>query len=58
MSSNIFSTLHMLTCQYSLGKTISTITRILEGRPSLKDKKEGYCGTTLYVITSHLNIMR
>ena len=33
----------------SLGKTISTLTRVLEGRPTKKDKAAGWSGATLYV---------
>ena len=34
----------------SLGKTISTLTRVLEGRPTKKDKAAGWSGATLYVL--------
>ena len=33
----------------SLGKTIQTLTRIVEGRPTKEDRQEGYAKTTLYV---------
>lgn len=34
-------------CHGSLGKTIQTITRIIDGRPSRKEKKSEFSATTL-----------
>jgi len=44
----------------SLGKTIQTLTRIVEGKAKQRDKEDGYSASTLYVVfqifLSHLDI--
>ena len=37
----------------SLGKTIQTLARIVEGRPKKSDKEEGWSPSTLYVFLLH-----
>lgn len=52
----MISTLLGLNAIYSLGKTIQTLTRIVEGRPRKRDKEDGWDAPTLYVLCYLLTI--
>ncbi len=34
---------------FSLGKTVQTLARIVEGRPTKKDREDGWAAGTLFV---------
>ena len=43
----------ILSDECSLGKTIQTLARIVDGRAKKSDKQDGWTASTLYAVSTH-----